>query len=911
MRSSITVRTWFLISACGLAAVALVAMRPLPAYLPDTKIVSAAAPAPVPAPAPESNACADAHADKSTFNQVYVDDFGYGHVVTPLVAVCFAPGTDPAYMKQVYDDIQLANLPGQRFNLTGRWPAGTNGGDGQPGSPQLLRWSLVPDGTPNVTLSNGTNPVASNLFAQMDAAFAAQGGRATWIARLQSCFDRWQSLTGLTYDRVILANDADDGASLHTTPGAAGLRGDVRIAMRLIDGSSNVLAFNFFPPDGDMTLDSGDLNFFSAANNNHVFLRDVVMHEHGHGIGLLHVCPIGLTRLMEPFIDTTFDGPQHDDIRAAHTHYGDKFEQNDSIAQATNLGTLTFGSPVTIGTPPAPAVNSGATLSIDAADNATGDFFKFTVTQAVSATISAIPQGFTYDSSQQACGGSDGCCSGNPINSLAMANLNVQVIAPNGTTILANGNASPAGAAETVSNVNLLGAGTYFIKVFAASAIAATNTQLYLLNISLTNLDCNSNGIPDPTDIANHTSLDCNADGVPDECQVPPLCTNQLCPDCNSDGIPDNCQVPPICTGPGCPDCNGNGVPDGCEPDCNSNGRADSCDITLGSSQDCQPDAIPDECQVPPICTAGGCPDCNHNLIPDLCEFISGALTDCNSDSIADTCQTDPLLCGGSGPPCITDCDQNHVPDVCQTVGAFSQQSPNLSPVSFSTPQAYTLTTPPAASGDITLTFRCTADIDGGSETISVNVNGTPVGDIFEATELACPSINTDTLTVPAATWNTAVGTGNAIINMVPNVLVDPTCPGSFISVKVEYSAAAGDCNGNGQLDACEIASGTAFDCNVNGKPDDCDIFEGILHDADLDNRPDECACNAFCPGDLDLDVVVDGRDIGLFLACLASGNLAANDCGCADMNGDLKLNAADRALFVSKLLTDPNTDCP
>ncbi len=845
-------------------------------------------------------------------DHVFVDDYGFGHVVTPLVAVCFAPGTDPLYMKQVYDDILSTLPPGPRFNLTGRWPAGTNGGDGQPGSPQTLRWSLVPDGTPNVVQSNGTNPVNSNLFAMMDNAFAAQGGRATWIARLQSCFDRWQSLTGLSYERIVLANDADDGSALHSTPGAAGLRGDVRIAMRNIDGSSNVLAFNFFPPDGDMTLDSGDLNFFSAANNNHVFLRDVVMHEHGHGIGLLHVCPVGLTRLMEPFIDTTFDGPQHDDIRAAQTHYGDKFEPNDSIAQASNLGTLTFGSPVTIGTPPAPAVNAGSTLSIDAADNATGDFFKFTVNQPVSATVSATPLGFTYDSSQQACGGSDGCCSGSPINSLTMANLNLQIIATNGTTVLATGNSAAAGVTETVNNVNLLGAGTYFIKVYAASPIASTNTQLYLLNISLANLDCNGNGIPDPTDIANHTSPDCNADGVPDECQVPPLCTNQLCPDCNHDGIPDNCQVPPICTGPGCPDCNGNGIPDGCEPDCNGNGRADSCDIALGSSHDCQPDAIPDECQVPPICTAGGCPDCNHNLIPDLCEFISGALTDCNGDTIADRCQTDPALCGGAGPTCINDCDHNFVPDVCQTVGSFSQQSPNLSPLIQPITQTYTLVTPPGASGNVSLFFKAVGDIDSASEVVNIDVNGTPVGTAFAFTGFSCPSFNTDTITVPAATWNAAVAGGNAAINMVPNVLVDGACGGNtFISVKIDYSAAQGDCNLNGQLDACEIAAGTATDCNNNGKPDDCDIAEGFLTDGDQDGRPDECSCNAFCQGDLDLDAVVDGRDIPPFMACLAGANLAVNDCGCADMNGDLKLNAADRSLFVAKLLTDPDTSCP
>jgi hypothetical protein len=33
--------------------------------------------------------------------------------------------------------------------------------------------------------------------------------------------------------------------------------------------------------------------------------------------------------------------------------------------------------------------------------------------------------------------------------------------------------------------------------------------------------DCNGNGVPDSTDIANMTSLDCDSNGVPDECQPP------------------------------------------------------------------------------------------------------------------------------------------------------------------------------------------------------------------------------------------------------------------------------------------------------------------------------------------------------------------------------------------------------
>ncbi|MGB2987152.1 MAG: hypothetical protein WBE26_14875 [Phycisphaerae bacterium] len=62
------------------------------------------------------------------------------------------------------------------------------------------------------------------------------------------------------------------------------------------------------------------------------------------------------------------------------------------------------------------------------------------------------------------------------------------------------------------------------------------------------------------------------------------------------------------------------------------------------------------------------------------------------------------------------------------------------------------------------------------------------------------------------------------------------------------------DCNGNGVLDACDVAAGTSEDCNSNGIPDecdtdcqpngipdDCDIAWGTSEDCQPNNVPDEC----------------------------------------------------------------------
>ncbi len=117
--------------------------------------------------------------------------------------------------------------------------------------------------------------------------------------------------------------------------------------------------------------------------------------------------------------------------------------------------------------------------------------------------------------------------------------------------------------------------------------------------------------------------------------------------------------------------------------DCNNNGQDDADDITSGTSQDCNANGIPDECDVDPSdpdgdgtvsedCNANDIPDecdidpsdpdgdgtvaedCNANGIPDSCDIDNETSTDCNGDDIPDECQLDG-----------NDCDGNGVPDEC------------------------------------------------------------------------------------------------------------------------------------------------------------------------------------------------------------------------------------------------------
>ncbi|HTL53980.1 MAG TPA: matrixin family metalloprotease [Planctomycetota bacterium] len=345
------------------------------------------------------------------------------------------------------------------FFTTSRWSTtATQGATGSAGDPILLTFSFPNDGVTVPAASGlGSETASPNiLHATLDTQFKS---REIWEEQFRRIFVRWSLLAGIQYTQ-----STDDSAAYSASPGVLGSRGDVRVAGHHIDGSggSNVLAYSFFPDTADLVVDTD--NTWSNDLNGYRFLRNVLGHEQGHGLGLTHPAARSDTQwLMEPVISTAFDGPQEDDIRGVQRLYGDNCENNDTSATATDLGTL------------GPSEGGTLLLNLSTDHLADIDWYKFTLSSSDSVAITVNPVGTTY--TLQA----EGLPVQGTVDAKAVADLRFVLFQSNATTVIADVNSTTAGNAETVTAA-LTGGQTYFVKVFDQSG--ADDVQRYELTVA-------------------------------------------------------------------------------------------------------------------------------------------------------------------------------------------------------------------------------------------------------------------------------------------------------------------------------------------------------------------------------------------------------------------------------------------
>ncbi|MDG2324314.1 MAG: matrixin family metalloprotease [Akkermansiaceae bacterium] len=409
----------------------------------------------------------------------------------PPFSMCWAPGVAPEVLEAFHAvEDQMGDVPGEpqaatQFDETDRWGRTATYNsffeDNEQGKPTTLRWSFIPDGT-SIFGFNDEPTSDSDLIEFLDARYGVSGGGSDlttrpWFAVFQAVFDNISELTGVSY--IYESNDDGAGFAQFSLPsGSIGTRGDIRIGGHFIDGESgsNTLAYNFSPSAGDMVIDTGNPVFYGNTSSNSLNLRNVVEHEHGHGLALGHVCPINQTKLMEPFISRQFRGLQLDDIFSLNRLYGDYFEKHDSSIRNNDSPGNAAPLVLSVG-----GSYSRDYLSID--DNSDQDFYLLEDVPSGSLITYrvvpvATPGGFVEGPQN-----SDGSCSpGSLFDFTSIHDLDIAILSPNGGTVLSQATSEPIGEREEIVSFSVPSTGDYYLRVTGGSANSA---QLYTLEVDL------------------------------------------------------------------------------------------------------------------------------------------------------------------------------------------------------------------------------------------------------------------------------------------------------------------------------------------------------------------------------------------------------------------------------------------
>lgn len=365
------------------------------------------------------------------------------------------------------------------------WLTTASGSRTANGQPATLTWGFVGDGT---TVSDGVSSLGgSDLIAKLNTTFGGNPAESDhrlqpWFGFFDDSLKRWSDLSGLSY--VYEPNDT--GQIIGSLGGVLNVRPDIRIGGASVDGASGTLAFNFFPNNADMVLDTDDMGFFANPVGTHVQIRNTIMHEAGHGLGFEHVVSDTDTLLMEPSISISIDGPQLDEVRGAHFYYGDVFEKsnggagNGTSANAVSLGTIGGGATASIGVD-ADVLNQRIGADdvdfVSVSNGADVDFFSFTVTEAGTVGLTLEPLGGLFNQTGQ--GGTP-----TPFDASVRADLSLTLWDTDGLAVLAVADLQAAGGIESLLDIALPGAGEYF----ASIATTSDTVQLYRLDISVQSL---------------------------------------------------------------------------------------------------------------------------------------------------------------------------------------------------------------------------------------------------------------------------------------------------------------------------------------------------------------------------------------------------------------------------------------
>ncbi|MEN8695376.1 MAG: matrixin family metalloprotease [Akkermansiaceae bacterium] len=400
--------------------------------------------------------------------------------------LCWGPGTDPAIMMAYYAaekaagmGIEDVGIKANQFLGSGKWGrvASDSIFHGAQGKPVTITWSIVPDGTQVASRFGGTS--ASNFRSWMTSIYGgnAQGiaSQQPWFAIVRSAINAMGADCGINF----IYEPNDDGVTMSNTvsgSGRLGSRGDIRIGANTIDGSGDpgsgrsILAFAYAPDYGDIVFDSAD-PFFNNTSDNSIRFHNVMGHEVGHAIGLAHVCPVNQTKLMEPTVNSVFRGPQFDETYSLQRQYGDPWERlgsstnNDFPAVASLLNLVDDENRLI------------RWVSIDGANDQ--DYYRFNAQSFQKLNIVLNPISPSYLEGAQL---STGCTAGTIFDPSRQQNLGLEILAADGTTVIASSTDAPIGQGERILGHEFETGGLHYIRITGDDQDSA---QLYSLTILL------------------------------------------------------------------------------------------------------------------------------------------------------------------------------------------------------------------------------------------------------------------------------------------------------------------------------------------------------------------------------------------------------------------------------------------
>ena len=223
----------------------------------------------------------------------------------------------------------------------------------------------------------------------------------------------------------------------------------------------------------------------------------------------------------------------------------------------------------------------------------------------------------------------------------------------------------------------------------------------------------------------------------------------------------------------------------------------------------------------------------------------SARAQDSDGDGVLDAADNCPLIANANQ----SDCDSNGVGDACQS--SVARSTGNMGAFGSGVTASGTLAGVGSSLWPVRLTVKAVGDLNLATEFATLRLAGTVItSTLFQVGASDCPAQpDQATIVLTAAQWNALVdaSAGSTMtVSIVGNTLVNANqCPGAMSEVIATFTVSP-DCNQNGTLDYCDIATGATADCNTNGVPDSCDIAAGTAYDVDADGVPDSCEtdCN-------------------------------------------------------------------